>query len=67
MIEFGIGDFAQQSPGCHDDLVLIDLTPVECARSVETVRGSALSDAPGSGYCRSQSRRSPRGGSRHGS
>jgi hypothetical protein len=29
---------------------------VECARSVETVRRSALSDAAGYGYCRSHSR-----------
>jgi hypothetical protein len=55
-IEWLIGVFAQQSPGYHDDLVLLDSTPVECARSVETVRRSALSDAAGYGYCRSHSR-----------
>jgi hypothetical protein len=55
-IEWLIGVFAQQSPGYRDDLVLIDSTPVECARSVETVRRSALSDAAGYGYCRSHSR-----------
>lgn len=55
-IEWLIGVFASQSPGYHDDLVLIDSTPVECARSVETVRRSALSDAAGYGYCRSHSR-----------
>src|SRR3954466_3238108 len=36
-IEWLIGVFAQQSPGYRDELVLIDSTPVECARSVETV------------------------------
>jgi hypothetical protein len=55
-IEWLIGVFAQQSPGYHDDLVLLDSTPVECARSVETVRRSQLSDAAGYGYCRSHSR-----------
>jgi hypothetical protein len=37
-------------------VVLLDSTPVECARSVETVRRSQLSDAAGYGYCRSHSR-----------
>jgi hypothetical protein len=55
-IEWLIGIFASQSPGYHDDLVLIDSTPVECARSVETVHRSQLSDAAGYGYCRSHSR-----------
>jgi hypothetical protein len=34
----------------------VDSTPVECARSVETVRRSALGDAADYGYCRSHSR-----------
>jgi hypothetical protein len=55
-IEWLIGVFAQRSPGYYDDLVLLDSTPVECARSVETVRRSQLSDAAGYGYCRSHSR-----------
>lgn len=55
-IEWLIGVFAQQSPGWQDDLVLIDSTPVECGRSLETVRRSALADACGYGYCRSHSR-----------
>jgi hypothetical protein len=55
-IEWLIGVFAAQSPGYVDDVVLLDSTPVECARSVETVRRSALSDAAGYGYCRSHSR-----------
>ena len=44
-IEWLIGVFAAESPGFHDDLLLIDSTPVECARSVETTRRSALADA----------------------
>ncbi|HWI71411.1 MAG TPA: IS982 family transposase [Baekduia sp.] len=55
-IEWLIGVFASQSPGFYDELVLLDSTPVECARSLETVRRSALSDAAGYGYCRSHSR-----------
>jgi hypothetical protein len=55
-IEWLIGVFAAQSPGYHDDLLLIDSTPLECARSVETVRRSALGDAADYGYCASHSR-----------
>lgn len=55
-IEWLIGVFAAQSPGYHDDLLLIDSTPVECGRSVETTRRSALGDAADYGYCASHSR-----------
>jgi hypothetical protein len=48
--------FARDSPGFHDDLVLIDSTPVECARSIETTRRSQLADAADYGYCASHSR-----------
>jgi hypothetical protein len=48
--------FASQSPGFHDDLLLVDSTPVECARSRETVKRSALADAADYGYCASHSR-----------
>jgi hypothetical protein len=48
--------FASQSPGFYDDLLLVDSTPVECARSRETVKRSALGDAADYGYCRSHSR-----------
>jgi DDE family transposase len=48
--------FASDSPGFDDDLVLVDSTPVECARSVETTRRSALADAADYGYCASHSR-----------
>jgi hypothetical protein len=36
-IEALIATVASQSPGWHDDLLLVDSTPVECARSRETV------------------------------
>lgn len=55
-IEWLIGVFASQSPGFYDDLLLIDSTPVECARSVETTRRSALADAADYGRCASHSR-----------
>ena len=48
--------FAEESPGFYDDLLLIDSTPVECARSRETVLRSALSDLADYGYCASHSR-----------
>jgi len=55
-IEWLIGVFAAESPGFHDDLLLIDSTPVQCARSVETTRRSQLADAADYGYCASHSR-----------
>lgn len=48
--------FASQSPGFYDDLLLIDSTPVECARSRETVKRSALGDAADYGWSASHSR-----------
>ena len=56
VIEALIGEFAKLSPGFDDDLLVVDSTPVECARSVETVRRSQLADAADYGYCRSHSR-----------
>lgn len=62
-IEALIDQFARMSPGYHDPVLLVDSTPVECARSRETVKrgGShslpdALSDAADYGYCASHSR-----------
>src|SRR5271170_4820440 len=55
-LEWLMGMFASQSPGFYDDLLLIDSTPVECARSRETVKRSALGDAADYGYCASHSR-----------
>src|SRR5215208_6501853 len=56
VIEALIAEFARHSPGWHDTLLVVDSTPVECARSVETVRRSQLADAADYGYCRSHSR-----------
>jgi len=55
-LEWLLGVFAQQSPGSASHTLLVDSTPVECARSRETVKRSALSDAADYGYCRSHSR-----------
>ena len=55
-LEWLMGIFASQSPGCDDDLLLIDSTPVECARSRETAKRSALADAADYGWCGSHSR-----------
>ena len=55
-IEALIGVFAHDSPGFHDDVVLVDSTPVECGRSIETSRRSQLADAADFGYCTSHSR-----------
>src|SRR3954452_23973131 len=55
-IEWLIGIFAARSPGSADDLVLLDSTPVECGRSVETSRRSRLAGVCGYGYSRSHSR-----------
>jgi Transposase DDE domain len=62
-IEALIAHFARQSPGFFDDLLLVDSTPIECARSRETVkRGGvssltdALANAADYGYCASHSR-----------
>jgi hypothetical protein len=58
-----IGVFAAESPGFHDDLLLVDSTPIECARSRETVKragssclGDAIANAADYGYCASHSR-----------
>ena len=45
VIEGLIAEFARHSPGFYDELVLVDSTPVECARSVQTTRRSQLADA----------------------
>jgi hypothetical protein len=55
-IEALVSEFATLCPGVGDDLLVVDSTPVECARSVETVRRSQLADAADYGYCRSHSR-----------
>jgi hypothetical protein len=55
-LEWLMGMFASQSPGFDDDLLLIDSTPVQCARSRETVKRSALGDAADYGWCASHPR-----------
>jgi hypothetical protein len=62
-IELLIESFARMSPGYHDPVLLVDSTPVECARSRETVKrggshsiADALTDAADYGYCASHSR-----------
>jgi hypothetical protein len=55
-IEWLIGVFAAQSPGSSDDLLLLDSTPVECGRSLDTARRSQLAEIAGYGYSRSHSR-----------
>jgi len=55
-LEWLMGVFAGQSPGFYDDLLLIDSTPVECARSRETVKRSDLAGWAEYGYCASHSR-----------
>jgi hypothetical protein len=55
-IDWLCGIFACESPGFYDDIVLLDSTPVECGRSLQTARRSELADACGYGYCRSHSR-----------
>src|SRR4051812_6773317 len=44
-IEWLIGIFAAQSPGSGDNLLLLDSTPLECGRSLETTRRSQLSES----------------------
>ena len=55
-IEWLVAVFAARSPGYEDSLLLLDSTPVECGRSVETTRRSELADGCGYGYCTSHSR-----------
>jgi hypothetical protein len=55
-IEWLTGVFAAQSPGSKDELLLLDSTPVECGRSIETSRRSRLAEVCGYGYSSSHSR-----------
>lgn len=55
-IEWLVGVFASRSPGHSDDLLLLDSTPVECGRSLETTRRSRLAEIAGYGFCKSHSR-----------
>lgn len=62
-IEWLIGVFAAQSPGYYDSMLVLDSTPVETARSRETVKragdsalADAIGDAAGYGYSPAHSR-----------
>lgn len=56
VIERLIAQFAEHTHGGHDDVLVVDSTPIECSRSVETTRRSALADAADYGYSASHSR-----------
>jgi len=51
-----IAAVARDCPSFHDDVWLIDSTPVECGRSRETVKRSDLAGWASYGYCASHSR-----------
>ena len=51
-----IGVLGRYTTGWTDDVWLVDSTPVECARSRETVRRSELAGFAEYGYCASHSR-----------
>lgn len=62
-IELVMAALARECPGFWDDVVLVDSTPVETARSRETVKrggfsslGDAIGNAAAYGYCASHSR-----------
>jgi hypothetical protein len=55
-IEWLMAMFAKDCPGYFDDIVLLDSTPVECGRSVDTARRSQLAPACAHHYSRSHSR-----------
>ena len=51
-----IGMLSRRSGICSDDVWIVDSTPVECARSRETVKRSDLAGWAEYGYCASHSR-----------
>jgi Transposase DDE domain len=51
-----IATLARDCPSWHDDLWLVDSTPVECGRSRETVKRSDMAGYASYGYCASHSR-----------
>jgi hypothetical protein len=56
LVALAIQDLAAHTPSWHDQLRLVDSTPVPCAASRETVRRSALAGHAGYGYCKSHHR-----------
>jgi hypothetical protein len=55
-IEALMAAFARDCPGYYDTIVLLDSTPVECGRSVETARRSQLAPACAHHYSGSHAR-----------
>jgi hypothetical protein len=56
MMQHLIAALARDTPSWHDDVWLVDSTPVECGRSRETVKRSDMAGYAGYGYCASHSR-----------
>jgi hypothetical protein len=56
LVALAIQDVAAHAPSWHDQLRLVDSTPVPCAASRETVKRSALAGHAGYGYCKSHHR-----------
>ena len=56
MMQHIIGVIARDCPSWHDDLWLVDSTPVECGRSRETAKRSDMAGYATYGYCASHSR-----------
>jgi hypothetical protein len=56
MMQHLIATLARDCPSFHDDLWLVDSTPVECGRSRETVKRPDMAGYASYGYCASHSR-----------
>jgi hypothetical protein len=56
LVALAIQDLAAHTPSWHDQLRLVDSTPVPCASSRETVKRSDLAGHAGYGYCKSHHR-----------
>jgi Transposase DDE domain len=56
LLAAAIDHLARQSPSWHDQVRLIDATPVPCGTSRETVKRSGLAGWAGYGYCAAHSR-----------
>jgi hypothetical protein len=56
LVALAICDLAAHTPSFHDQLRLVDSTPVPCASSRQTVERSALAGHAGYGYCKSHHR-----------
>ena len=55
-MQHSIATLARDCPSWHDDVWLVDSTPVECGRSRETVKRSDMAGYASHGYCASHSR-----------